>query len=185
MSDGDSPTDVELALLLSSQRRVEAAQQRSRQRWLRQQALEEAQLSGVLLGLAEQHVEICLRTSAGTSHAGAVAFVGADFVRLATTGGAVLVSTASIAVVVPDAAVRALPAGDARPAPRCTTLHQALTDEAAAHPDVVITVAPGASISGRLVAAGRDVATVEVGVQRALCYVSLPSVADVCLRASG
>lgn len=57
------------------QRLLQRAGERSRQRWLHQQALEDSTLRGVLVALAESHAEVSLRTTGRHRHGrlGAVA----------------------------------------------------------------------------------------------------------------
>ena len=60
----------------------EAADSRMRERWLRRSAEEEAELSGLLLDLAERRAPALVTTTSGRRHTGRLAAVGADFVAL-------------------------------------------------------------------------------------------------------
>jgi hypothetical protein len=63
--------------------RIEAAaRRRARERWLRQQAEEEATLAGVLIDLGEHGAEVVVHTRTGRVHRGLIGVVGADFVGL-------------------------------------------------------------------------------------------------------
>jgi len=64
----------------------EAADERIRERWLRQQAADEAAFAGLLADLAERG-ETCVLTTAGARlHRGRVVAVGADFVAVRADG---------------------------------------------------------------------------------------------------
>lgn len=180
-------TDAELAALLDEARGTEAARSRTNRRWLQQQALEEARLSGVLLSAAEQMATVTIRTTSGRTHTGTVTTVAADFCSLRTTAHAdVFVRTAAITLVQPDRGMQPVAAADARLAPVRTTLAEMLAAEAPEAPDVTIVCAgqPDA-VPGRLVAVGTDVATLRTDERRGLAYVALASVTEVWLRGSG
>ncbi len=77
----------------------EAARQRSRERWLRDVAEQEATVLGVLLDLAERRTELTM-TAAGRRLHGVVSAVGADFVALRQPAGTeTLVAVRSIGQV--------------------------------------------------------------------------------------
>ena len=181
------PTDTELAALLDEARGVEAVRSRTNRRWLQQQALEEARLSGVLLSAAEQGATVTIRTISGRTHTGAVTTVAADYCSLRTTAGAqVCVRMDAITLVQPDRGMQPVAAADARMAPTRTTLAQMLATEAPETPDVTFVCAgqPDA-VPGRLIAVGTDVATLQTDDRRGLAYVALASVVEVWLRGSG
>lgn len=184
--DPEPPTDSELAGLLDAERGSQAARERTNQRWLRQQALEEAQLAGVLLSAAEQHATVTIRSSSGRSYTGLVALVAGDFCGLRTANAEVYIRLDAMTVVQPDRSLQALPAGDDRTGPLGTTLREFLADLAGDRPDLgfVCTGQPHA-VPGRLVAVGIDVASVEMDQRRTVAYVALGSVTEVSLRASG
>lgn len=181
------PTDADLAALLDAERGSEAARARSTQRWIRQQAEEEARLSGVLLSAAEQRETITVRTTSARSHTGTVAGVGVDYAAVASAGGVlVYIALAAITVVQSDRALAPVPAGDARTGPTAATLHDVLSQHAGERPDVVFVCAGQPdSVPGRLIAVGVDVASVVVDERRRIAYVALSSVTEVSLRASG
>src|SRR5690606_35255177 len=77
----------------------EAAQRRSRERWLRQQAEEGATLAGVLADLAEGEAAVTVQTAAGHRHHGVLRAVGADFVAVEAGAGAVLVAMSALLAV--------------------------------------------------------------------------------------
>lgn len=180
----EPPTDADLAALLDQERGLTAARARGAQRWLRQQGLEEAQLTGVALGAAEQHESVTIRTTAGRSHTGMVTAVGADFLAVQSTGGAlVYIAMRAVALLQSDRALAAVPAGDARDAPLTMTLQNALADLAGERPEVAI-VSEGnpQPVPGQLLAVGVDVLSVAVAGQRTIAYVSMESLTEVSLR---
>ena len=183
----DVPTDADLAALLDQERGAEAARTRSTERWLRQQALEDARLTGLLLTAAEQQSVVVLRTTSGRAHTGAVSLVGRDCVVLRPARGDVLyIRTGAISVVQLDRGVRPLPASDDRVSSRASTLRDLLADQAGDRPDVALVCAGSAeSVVGRLLAVGIDVATVELAQRGSVAYVALASVTEVLLRPSG
>lgn len=150
-------------------------------------ALEEAQLSGVLLTAAEQHATVTARTSSGRSYTGGVALVGADFCAVRTGTADVYLRLDALTVVQPDRSLQALPASDDRPGPVQTTLRELLVDLAGERPDLAfVCFGQPHAIVGRLVAVGTDVASLEMDQRRTVGYVALASVTEVSLaRASG
>ena len=180
-------TDAELAALLDEARGSEAVRSRTNRRWLQQQALEGARLSGVLLSAAEQGATVTVRTVSGRTHTGAVTTVAADFCSLRTMAGAeVSLRTDAITLVQPDRGIQPVAAADARLAPARTTLAEMLAGEAPEAPDVTFVCSgqPDA-VPGRLIAVGQDVATLQTDDRRGLAYVALASVTEVWLRGSG
>lgn len=181
------PTDADLAGLLDEERGAQAARSRSTQRWMRQQALEEARLGGVLLSAAEQQEVVTVRTTSGRSYTGTVADVGADYVAVVSTGGLlVYVVLVAITFLQSDRTLTSLPATDGRVGERSATLHDVLADQAAERPVVAFVCAGQAeSVPGKLLAVGVDLATIEVDERRRVGYVALSSVTEVSLRPSG
>lgn len=185
--EDDLPSDADLAALLDEARSTAAARSRSSRRWLRQQALAEARLSGVLLSAAEQHATVTIRTTSGRTHTGPVDTVGADFCAVRTSADTVVYIRASaITLVQPDRGLSAPPAADERSAAVGTTLDEALAADAPEQPDVSF-VCQGQrdAVPGRLLAVGADVASVEVDQRRSVAYVALSSVTEVSRRPSG
>ncbi len=181
------PTDADLAALLDEERGIQAARARTSQRWIRQQALEEARLSGVLLSAGEQQEVVTVRTTSGRSYTGTVVALGADYVAVASGGGGVVYITLNaLTVLQADRSLVAVPAGDDRDAPRGATLRDVLVEQAGDRPDVAFVCAgQPESIPGQLLAVGVDVASIAVDERRRVAYVSLSSVTEVLLRASG
>src|SRR3954469_10464591 len=72
-ADGPGAVDhllAEFARWTADERATEAARSRTRERWLRQQAVEGARLAGVALDLAERRAAVIVRTSSGRTHRG-------------------------------------------------------------------------------------------------------------------
>jgi hypothetical protein len=182
----DGPSDAELTHLLDEARGDAAARERTRRRWLHQQALEGARLDGLLHAAAEQHQVVTLRLQSGRAHTGTIEQLGVDFCVMATTAGRALVRLEAIAVVVPDPSLSAVPAADSRAASAHQNFAEALADHAEDRPRVILGLFGGTeSVRGALVAVGADVATVEINERGSLAYVSLSSVADASFLVSG
>ena len=185
MNNDPPVTDRDLASLLDDARGAEAATQRTRQRWLRQQAQGDARLCGVLLHATEHGHDVAIATVAGGSHSGTLAGVGPDFCTLHAASRTTLITLAAVATVVPGAGVAALPATDHREPPEGTNFAEALAERAEDRPVVLMEVAGrGEPLRGVLVAVGTDVASVETD-GRGIVYVSLASLAAVSFLASG
>lgn len=180
----DQPSDADLTGLLDEARRSQAASSRTTERWLRQQAFEEARLTGVLRNAAERHDIVTVRTSSGRSHTGQVRLIGGDFCLVETAGGErVYIRTDAITVVQPDRRSAAGPASDDRGGTVDTTLVEELADQAGEEPDAVFVCAGSPdALTGRLIAVGMDLATLEVDQQRRVAYVALASVTEAWLR---
>ena len=181
------PTDSDFAALLDEARGSEAVRSRTSRRWLEQQALEEARVSGVLLSASEDGATVTLRTTSGNTYTGHVDEVAADYFTLRTSAGAnVSVRYGAVTLIQPDRGLRAVAAADARSAPTSTTLIEMLADHAPERPDVTFVCAgqPDA-VPGRLIAVGVDIATLQTDEHRGLVYVALASVTEAWLRASG
>jgi hypothetical protein len=187
VSTPTGPTDADLTRLLDAERGAQAARERSQQRWLRQAALEEARLVGVLLDAAEQRLSVSVATVSGRRHIGVVTMVGQDCCALLTTGGTrTYLRTSAITVVQHDRLLRPVPAAADRPAPLQTRLAELLADLVTDRPVVAFVTAGGdEAVVGRLLAVGVDVATVEIDERRAVAYVALDSVTEASFLPSG
>jgi hypothetical protein len=161
--------------------RVDAAvTSRRKERWLAQQAGEEASVAGVLRDLGERGTTVVVSTVAERRHRGRVRAVGDDFAILDTEQGEVVVRLAAVSAVrVPgDGAVT----GDR--ADRLTvTLADVLPTMAADRPRVTAVTRSGEQVHGELRSAGRDVAMLRLdGSPSDLAYLPLGSVAELVLR---
>lgn len=153
-----SPLDGALARLVAEGRTDTAASTRSRQRWLSQQADEEATLVGTLVDLAERGLPVIVRTGSEVL-TGPLRVVGADHAVLDGVAGTVLVRLD---------AVTSVRSGEGRPLPRGDRVIAAtrpvtatLSDLAGERARVVVTTVAGERISGLLRAVGADVVRIE------------------------
>jgi hypothetical protein len=186
--------------------RVEvAARRRARERWLRQQAEEEATFAGVLIDLGEHGVEVALHTRTGRAHRGRVGVVGADFVGLlpsstglggsaaagshgslgAPVGDEVLVSLDSVTSVRMQAGAR-LVTGD-RVLTSRLSLAEVITGLAAERERVVLVLAEaGETVAGILHSVGQDMVVVRLtdgmpGARPPTAYVALAAIVEVVI----
>lgn len=133
----------------------EAARQRTRQRWLRIQAEEEASILGALLDLAERARPVVLDVGDHRIR-GAVVGIGADFLAVRT-------DRSQDALVRTDAveAVRAEPGAPGVVGDRAVlvevTLAAVLGPLAAERPEVLVRTRSGHTVRGELRTAGTDV----------------------------
>jgi hypothetical protein len=160
----------------------DAAARRSRERWLRQAAEEEATLAGVLADLGERRTPVVVRTSSGRAHQGEVRVVGADFVALHTSTGDVVVATAALGVV------RHAPGAAPVTGDRTVTTHLQLVDllaQLAAERErvLLVTLDGHDAVAGEVRSVGRDVVVVRPdGEPRGATYVRVDAVAELTTR---
>jgi hypothetical protein len=128
-----------------------AAAERTQQRWLEQQALEDVSLAGVLVDLAERGARVAVAVRAGAVKAGVVRMVGADFVVLDNA----LVPFAAIESVRTTTRV----SGSREPRQHALRLVDALARLSAERPRVRVE-SGGSEAVGSLLAAGSDVLVV-------------------------
>ena len=162
----------------------EAAHSRMRERWLRQQAVEEARFAGVALDLAEWGGNVAIRTTTGTTLHGRIVAVARDFCVLRQQGGTpTFVALAGVAVLRPDPGHQLPEAASERSAPVDMGLAEALANLAADRPRVRIRVEGGGdAVAGELQAVGADVVTVRLdGEPRATIYVQLGALRELTL----
>jgi hypothetical protein len=156
----------------------EARAARARERWLRQQAEEEATVAGVLCDLAERGVPVVIGTTAGSQHRGTVSAVAGDFLVLRVERRDVLLALDAVAVVRPEPGVAA-PVGD-RPVDVGLRLTDALAYLLSERPRVLVLLRSGERVAGELRTIGRDVASIELdGSVRAVAYVPLGAVVEI------
>jgi hypothetical protein len=156
----------------------EAGAARARERWLRQQAEEEATMAGVLCDLAERRVPVVVDTIVGSRHRGMVSAVAADFVVLRVERRDVLVALDAVAVVRPEPGVAA-PVGD-RPVDVGLRLTDALAYLVSERPRVLVLLRSGERVAGELRTIGRDVASIELdGPARAAAYVPVVAITEI------
>jgi hypothetical protein len=156
----------------------EAARARSRERWLREVAEQEATLTGVLADLAERRSPVTLEVGGRRLH-GTVAAIGADFVAVhLATGADVLLALRALGVV------RTAPAvGDAvgdRMVATELRLADVLGELAADHDRVRLVTISGETVSGRLRSVGLDVVAVRTdGERHGAAYVPIAAITEV------
>ena len=159
----------------------EAAQQRTRQRWLRVQAEEEASTIGALVDLAERGRPVVLDVGEHRVR-GTIVGVGADFLALRSERDQdVLVRTDAVEVV------RAEPGGRAVIGDRTVLVEVALDAVvgplAADRPEVLIRTRSGQVVRGELRSAGTDVVRLRTdGDPPAPAWIPLAAVAVLILQ---
>lgn len=177
---------ADLARWSADTRAEEAAGSRSRERWLRQQAAEDARFAGVLVDLAEQGAGVAVRTTAGRTVHGRIAAVARDFCVLRHDGGsATFLTFGAVATVRPEPGHRAGDADSARISASALGLADVLARLAPERHRVRIVVdGGGEAVAGELRSVGADVATVRLdGDPPATVYVQLAAVREVTLLA--
>jgi hypothetical protein len=166
----------------------EAAGERVRERWLRQQAEEDASFAGVLLDLAERGLTVTVTGVSGRRHQGRVAALGADFVALRTeTGRLTLLALDAVARVrlAPPARGVSGSSRDVGDRSREVTLGEVLAQAAGHRPR--LSVHCGADhLLGQLRAVGADVLSLAVDDHpTGMTYARLGSVSEISFLDSG
>lgn len=178
----------------------DAAESRTRERWLRTQAEEGGRLASVLAGLAEQRADVVVTTSGGRAVAGRLTGVGSDFVVIdGPHGRTTLVALGAVAWVRPAPEAeggrrrsRSTPAmgPDEKPdggdgGPEGVALADVLSQAVADRPRLAV-FADGASLTGELRAAGLDLLVIEpAGAPSTIVYVRLGSIYEISFLDSG
>jgi hypothetical protein len=162
----------------------DAARRRTSERWLRQQAEEEASFAGVLVDLAERGavVTVHVGTQPGRAHRGLISLVGRDFVRVEVPGaGAVLVASAMVSSVRIDRA--GTPVTGDRAVTTQLALAEVLTGLAAERERALFVPAGGwAPVCGTVESVGQDVVVVRTDGEAGpggLAYLPLPRIGEV------
>ena len=158
-----------------------AALERSRERWLRSAAEQDATFGGVLLDLAERGITVAVQTVAGRRHHGAIEVIGADFVALRKPSGSELLM-ALRAVTMLRAGSAGLAVGE-RAVSTDLRLVEALAELAAERARVLLVAQRGGdAVSGELRSVGIDVVTVRAdGDPPMPVYVRTESISEVGL----
>lgn len=206
VTTGDEPRGVDrllgdLGRWAGDARASDAANARSRERWLRRQAAEEATLPGLALDLAERGDAVVLKTTAGRAHRGRLVAVARDVWVLRSDftdgdggpdgmAGATFVATDAIASLRAQPGVSGKPAPEAagaRRVPLAASMADLLTELAVEHPDVrVVVLGEPEAMVGQLRSVGVDVATLRVaGEPPTTVYVRLGSVSELSVLGSG
>jgi hypothetical protein len=178
---------AELARWAAQTRADDTARGRSRERWLRQQAAEEATFIGVALDLAERRAGVAIGTANGRTVRGTLSAVARDFWLIDGDGVPTLVATPYVV------SIRPLPGSDGGDATGDRTdvlgmrLVDALTAIAADRPTVRLAVVGDTEVvRGELRTVGADVLTVRPdGANRQPVYVALSGVIECSILGSG
>jgi hypothetical protein len=182
-SDNDDADARALARWLADARAEEHVAARTRVRRLVDQASEEGTLLSGLLDLAERGAAVRLDTDGGRAFAGVIAGVGRDVVMISGDGFTAAIAASAIA------SVRTMDEGaraplEARAPVRAATFLDTLIELAADGTPVAVVVrgAPSDTLSGTIVAVGKDVVTMRTeGGPRLTTYVALPALLAVLL----
>ncbi|HUP70879.1 MAG TPA: hypothetical protein VM142_13850 [Acidimicrobiales bacterium] len=175
---------ADLARWTADSRASEAAGARVRERWLRQQAVEDARFAGMLVDLAEQGAGVSVRTTGGRTLQGRIATVAGDFCVVRHDGGmATLVSFRAVATVRPEPGHRSGEADSARLPLPALDLAEVLARLAPERPRVrIIVEGGGEALAGELRSVGVDIATIRLdGDPPGTVYLQLDSVREVTL----
>lgn len=157
----------------------EAAAERSRERWLRAVAEQEATLGGVLLDLAEQHQPVVV-TVGGRRHRGIVRALGADFVALAQADHERVLRLSAVTLVRTVADAPAV-LGD-RVITTDRRLEQLLDELAADRARVLVVTRDDATVTGEVRSIGTDVVVLRTDAQPpGAAYVPLGAVSELAL----
>jgi hypothetical protein len=162
-------------------RAQDAAAARVRQRWLRQQAVEQADFVSLLVELRECVTPATVTTSGGRSHRGRITAVGRDCLMLVTTRGrTVVVAASAVLAVRPDEERPAALTVDTRP-PGTESMAELVRRAAVDRPRVIVHAFGAAEpLVGELQACGLDVATLLLaGEQPEVAYLRLASVSEM------
>jgi hypothetical protein len=174
---------ADLARWTSDQQVDEAAKARTRERWLRQQAEEDARFAGLALDLAERGDHVAVRSVSGRMYVGVLAAVGRDFLVVRTQSGsrAAFVTFDAVATIRPEPGSTAPPANSERDASLAASFVDVLAGLAADRPRVQV-MAGGDPLAGELRAVGHDVASLRLDTSPpATAYVRLGPVVEVVL----
>lgn len=188
-SDGSSGVDAltaEFARWAARARVLDAAAERSRQRWLAQQAAESSTLVGLLLDMAERRGEVTLRSPSRAYH-GRVAAVGSDFCVVEDVSQLAVILRLSALVGVQPAEPAPATTGPGRRSALSMGLAEALSLLAADRQPVRVATASTETVTGELLSLGLDVLTVGTGAgaastrarQRRVAWVPLAAVEAV------
>jgi len=186
--DGDAAPDLDqpdgdglvadLTRWLAEQRADAAVAARTRERWLRQAADEEAMVAGVLLDLAERADTVVVQGPGGRTHRGRVRGVGEDFVALRTGRADSLLPYDAVVAIRPEGR----PVGPADRAQALDlTFAEAVSAVAGDRPRVLLVSRDGTGLSGDLLSAGRDVLVLRLAAAAGTLYVPLASLAELTI----
>lgn len=179
--EGGGDLAQRLSVWLAEQRADEAVASRIRERWLRQEAADEATFAGVLLDLAERQLRLVIGGVGGRRTIGSIAAVAGDCCAVRTSSGDdVLLAYAAITSVRPVDGI-GTSTGD-RPVALETTLAECLALLLAERPRLHLVTSDGTATSGELRAVGRDVITLlRDGANGSTAYLPIAALAEVMI----
>ena len=173
--------DGDLDAWAAGARAQDAAAARVRQRWLRQQAVEQADFVSLLVELRERATPTTVTTSGGRTHRGRLAVVGRDCLMLITARGrTVLVAASAVLAVRPDEDRTVTLTVDTRqPGPE--SMAELVRRAAVDRPHVTVhAVGAAEPLVGELQACGLDVVALLLsGEPPAPAYLRLASVSEM------
>ena len=173
---------AELARWGADARAGDATVSRRRERWLRQQAAEDAQFAGLALDLAERGVAVAVGTTTGRTLHGRIVAVARDFCVLRHDGDtATFLALPAVATLRPEAGHDGKDAASDRSAALDTALADVLAGLAGERPRIRLVVeGSGEVLAGELRSAGADVATLRLdGEPPTTTYVQLGAVREL------
>jgi hypothetical protein len=162
-------------------RAQDAAAARVRQRWLRQQAVEQADFVSLLVELRDRATSATVTTAGGRTYRGRITVVGRDCLVLITTRGrTVVVAGSAVLAVRPDEDRAVSLIVDTRP-PGAESMAELVRRAALDRPDVTVHAAgAGEPLVGELQACGLDVvALLLAGEPPVPAYLRLTSVSEM------
>jgi hypothetical protein len=181
--DGDLGGDLhrDLDAWAAGARAQDAAAARARQRWMRQQADEQADFVSMLVELRERATSTTVTTSGGRTYRGRIAVVGRDCLVLTMNQGRTVVVAASAVLAVRPDEDRAVTLTVDPRQPGAESMAEVVRRAAVDRPHVTVH-APGAPqpIVGELQACGLDVmALLLAGEPPVPAYLRLTSVSEM------
>jgi hypothetical protein len=180
--DGGPDVDrflAELSRWAADERAGEAAERRRRERWLRQQTLEDATLTGVAVDLAERSLPVAVRLTTGRTVTGRITTVATDFWVLAGATTPSLVASAAVATIRPGGGTVLEEATGRRDCRLTMRFGDALAGLAGERPTVQLGSLGSDVVRGELRAVGDDVVSVRVeSSPPTSVYLALPSITD-------
>jgi hypothetical protein len=177
----DDELNDDLDAWAAGARAQDAAAARVRQRWLRQQASEQADFVSLLVELRERATSTTVTTSGGRTHRGRIAVVGRDCLVLITTRERTVVVAASAVLAVRPDEERAVTLTVDTRSPGSVSMAELVRRAAVDRPQVTVhSVGSPDPLVGELQACGLDVVTLLLaGEPPVRAYLRLPSVSEM------
>jgi hypothetical protein len=177
--DEEQPGDELVAAFhrwAAGERTTAAAQNRARERWLRDQTSGSASWAGVLVDLAEQAASVVIGVGR-VKYTGRIVGVARDFCVVQQAGGRpTLITLTAVSAVWPRDPPAGSPAGHRQPS-MALSMAGALSALAEERSRVALALEGGDQMEGELVAVGEDVITLRTdSPARRFAYVRLAAV---------